>query len=77
MGFCRFYLQSSKESNKELLGEYLTSRIPLGPEWKEPLKFSKAFQRTTMDNVRFFIFKLFLYTISYIPYKLMYLTTHA
>lgn len=80
MGFCTFYFQSSKESNEELLGEYLTGRIPLGPEWKDPLKFSKAFQITTIDNVRFFIFKLFLYKISCIPYmiyKLMCLIAHA
>ena len=80
MGFCAFYFQSSKESNEELLGEYLTGRIPLGPEWKDPLIFSKAFQITTIDNVRFFIFKLFLYKISCIPYmiyKLMCLINSA
>ena len=77
MGFCRFYLQSSKEKTVKWR---VTRKVPLGPEWKDPLKFSKAFQITTMDKVRFFIFKLSRYKISCIPYmiyKLMYLTAHA
>ena len=77
MGFCTFYLHSSKEKTVKWR---VTRKVPLGPEWKDPLKCSKAFQITTMDKERFFIFKLYRYKISCIPYmiyKLMYLTAHA
>ena len=67
MGFCTFYLQSSKERTVKWR---VIRKVPLGPEWKDPLKFSKAFQITTMDKVRFFIFKLSRYKISCIPYMI-------